>query len=229
LEDLLAFVPCLDTAQVSLGFTQYDGEFAENVWNVQRSAAWTAAELTVMAQCFMDWWYTGDGSHTYRGYMGTGTHLLQAVARDLTTQHSHTVTVSADETSNTGTQTGAPFANGLTWSITSRTGLSGRNYRGRTFIIGLTEDNVNTSDRNQIASGATVGLMDAFGALITAVPAADATCTLVVASKYYQPGGPLTPTVPRAAGVMTPITSFGYHNLFLDYQRRRAPAHNRHH
>lgn len=222
-------MPCADTAEVSLAFTQYDGEFAENVFNVKNSIAWTTSDLTTMAQKFMDWWYTGDGSHNYRGYQGTGTRLLQCTARDLTTQNSHSVTVASDETTNTGTQTGAPLANGLSFSLTARTGLSGRNYRGRTFLIGLTEDNVNTSDRNQITSGATTGLLDSFNSLVTAVPAAVSGCDLVVASKYYQPGGKGTPSVPRAAGVMTAVVSYGYHDLFLDYQRRRSPGHNRHH
>ena len=67
-------------------------------------------------------------------------------------------------------------------------------------------------------------------ALIAAVAGSDGTHnTLVVASKYHQVVEGTPPTVPRAAGVMTPVTSIGSSTYLIDFQRRRAPGHSRHH
>jgi len=222
----MAFIPALNTAEVSLQFAQQDGEFAENTFYVENSAAWTAGDLTTIAQNFMDWWKNGNGTYSYRGSQSSLVTLLGCNARDLTTASSDSVTVAADETSNVGGGSADPLQNGLTKAITWRTGLSGRSFRGRTFLVGLTLNDLEGGANNQFAAASVAHYVLFCGSLITAVPAALATAELVVLSRYHLVSGH---TVPRTDGVMTPIISAGNHDLFVDFQRRRAPGHNRHH
>lgn len=218
----MAFIPVVNAARVSLAFTQTSGEFAENVFGVQRDEAWDPTGLTTVAQAVMDWWHDGDGTHSYRGFQHTGCTLLQCTARDLTVQDAPVVTVAADEASNVGTDAGTALAAGLSFALTARTGLAGRSHRGRTFLIGLASGAVDASNKNAVAAANAPLYVSAFNSLITKVHTADVHSTLVVISTRHN-------NAPRASGVTTPITSYGYHDLFLDYQRRRAPGHNRHH
>jgi hypothetical protein len=223
----MAFIPILNTAQVSLQFAQSDGSFAENVFYVKRTSAWTSAELATMCAAFIAWFGTGDGSHSYKSLLANDTSLVEVSARDLTTAGSDVVNDSAG-LPITGTSENATFLLGTTFAITHRTGLAGRSQRGRTFMVGLPIGDIDPESTNVILTAYATFAVDALTALIAAVTAADAACTWVVASRYsgVDSGGK---PIPRAAGVVTNITSVGYHNLIVDFQRRRAPAHNRHH
>lgn len=218
----MAFIPVTNCAEVSLEFAQPDGEFAENTWGVQNSAPWTLADLTTMGTAFNHWWYTGDGTVTYRGQQPNTCTLIGSVVRDLTTQTSDTVTVPANEASNVGVQTSNFLENGITKAMTARTGLSGRSFRGRTFLIQLNAASLASGDPNLFSAASMEDYVDFMEALISAVPAAVATCSLVVISRRHN-------NAPRGTGVTTPIVHYGYHDLYVDYQRRRAPGHNRHH
>lgn len=222
----MAFIPAINTAEIALQFAQSDGEFAENTFYVESTGAYTSTILTALAQAFMDWWKTGDGTHSYRGIQSSLITLLGCTARDLTTQSSDNVTVAADETSNVGGGSADPLQNGLSKAITWRTGLSGRSFRGRTFLVGLTLDDLAAGANNQFNPTKVANYVSALTSLIAAVTAAEAACKLVVLSRYTLTSGH---TAPRATGVMTPIISCGSHDLFVDFQRRRAPGHNRHH
>lgn len=223
----MAFVPAVNTAEVALAFSQADGSFAENTFYVKAPGAWTTTELTTMANAFVTWFSTGDGTHDYQKSMGDDNSLVAVSARDLTTQHGFVVT----------TNTGLPLAGlnggnsssmGTTWTVTHRTGLAGRSFRGRTFLVGLPGSAVSPEDLNTIVGAYATSVIEAFTPLIAAVPAALSGAELVVLSRYsgVDSGGK---PIPRSTGIMTPITQFGYHNLLMDFQRRRAPGHNRHH
>jgi hypothetical protein len=217
------FIPVPNAARVSLLFTQADGEVAENVFGVQLADAWTAGELAAMAQAFLTWWEVGDGAgHSYAALMGTGITSLGAEARDLTTSTSPVAFVANGAGDITGDDATEPLMNGASFTMTARTGLAGRSQRGRTYMIGLCDDFVDGTDVNKATASAANSARLAFNALITKVTATDAGATLVVISTRHN-------NLPRLTGITTPITSYGFHDLFLDYQRRRAPGHNRHH
>lgn len=221
------FIPVTNAAQFELQFSQSDGSFAENQFWIQRTGAWSLAQLNTMAAALKTWYTTGDGANSYNNNQ-SNTCALQGIAfRDMTTQNSSTGIY----------QTGLPIAAinagtaaplGLSFAITARTGLAGRNFRGRSFFIGMQATDFSDLTKNLVASAAAAHFVSIWNSLITAVPAADVAASLVVCSRYHQPGGPGTPTVPRLTGVTTPITSYGFHDLFADFQRRRAPGHNRH-
>lgn len=222
----MAFIPGPGFAEVTLNFAQGDGEQAVNVFGVDsgQTDALTFDDLAALCVTVVDWFGTGDGTHSYKALMQSSSSLVDVRARDLTTDSGPI----AIETANvSGTDGGGKLANGLTFTVTSRTALSGRSYRGRTFLVGLTDNFLVAGQQNVADSGHADDAINAFFPLIAAIagttlPDAASTPALAVLSRR-------TAGAPRAAIVATPVTNFGYHDLFMDYQRRRAPGHNRHH
>jgi hypothetical protein len=225
---MAVFVPCLNMAQFSLIFNTPSGDIAENNLWIRRSAAWDNAHLNTMANALVTWFSTGDGVNSYRDQMSNQCSLASVAWRDHTT---------VNGLSN-NTQAGLPLAGtdltegtnpGLTKAFTLRTGLAGKSFRGRIFFVGMPANVTAPAEQGLVSAGWTGPVSSALAALIAAVPAADASAVWAVVSRFYQPGGPNTPTVPRAAGIYTPVTGVGVSNLAVDFQRRRAPAHSRHH
>jgi len=221
-----AFVPVANGLQLALEFSSA-GDTNENVFWVKRSTPWTLGAIQTMCGAFVTWFQTGDGTNSYKVQMSHDVSLVAIAARDHTTINSL----------STVYQAGLPIVGGLavpqiqlgcTKSFTARTGLAGKNYRGRMYAVGITTTSANPPDVGTVLSAYAESMRLALDSLPAAVAAADANSALVVCSRYYQPGGPGTPTVPRAAGVTTPITSYGYADLNVDFQRRRAPGHARH-
>ena len=225
----MAFIAAANCLEVSMGFSQADGTLAENTFYVERSEAWTDAAITAILDVFINWW-TVQPSHDLSCCERQSElySLVNVKGRDLTTD-AGLVVVDVDGLPAAGRAVDEAMPMGTSWSITARTGRSGRSYRGRTFLIGSTVGSMTSEALNSVSPGFAALTVTAFNALITLIPAADATCQLVVLSRYG--GAPPVDghSVPRATGLMTPITTFGYANLLMDFQRRRAPAHNRHH
>jgi hypothetical protein len=147
--------------------------------------------------------------------------LVDVIARDMTTEFGGVVHADNSLPVIGGTAELA-FTMGLTFSITARSGLAGRSFRGRTFLIGMPTTAAADAELNTISGTYAADMVSAFNAMVTSVPIGDAGFVPVICSR-------VTLGAPRVAGVTTPITSFGFHNLIVDFQRRRAPAHNRHH
>lgn len=223
MEVVVTFIPVVNCAEVELKFTQTDGEFAENTFGVQRDEAWDTATLLTMANAFVNWWHDGDGiGGIYRTFQFTGVTLLGATARDLTTSGGIRVDSTAVPASIHGAGTGFQLQDGLSLAVTARTGHAGRSFRGRTFLVGLANGVLDTSGANIIDAGVGANFIKMMNALILAVNTADTHSHLCVISRR-------TGNAPRVTGLTTPILQYGLHDMFLDYQRRRAPAHNRHH
>jgi hypothetical protein len=197
-------------------------DLALNVFGVKNTGAWDAAQLASLGAAFHTWHDTLVGGQSPYSLRNPDTSIIQTTCRDLTTQTSPVVVVPYTGAHAVGTSAGATLNNGLTKAFTARSGLSGRSQRGRTFVVGPTDAAEAGGDPNLINSTWANDWVACFNALIAAVTAANAAWTLVVISRFHN-------GAPRAAGVTTPITSYGYSNLYMDFQRRRAPGHARHH
>lgn len=224
---MATFVPAVNVAEIAMSFTDVTGDENINKFDVLRSSPWTNTTLLAMMNAFTSWFTTGDGTHTYQKVVSSGCNLVAIKGRDLTTQHGISL-VSNTGLPQAGLGSATAVAAGTTKAVTHRTGLAGKSFRGRTFLCAIPSGAVPSPQSGLIVASFMTDVISAFTSLITAVSTADAACSLVVLSRYYQPGGPNTPTVPRATGVMTPITSMGYSTLNVDFQRRRAPGHARH-
>jgi hypothetical protein len=222
------FVPALNTLECALHFTDVNGDDEVNTFWVKNSTAWTPTTMHDITQAFWTWQYDGDSTHSYADYQADTTYMESVSARDMTTQHGFSL-IDQGGGARAGKGSAVMVPAGLTKSITSRSGLAGKSYRGRTFVCGMDTSFIPDPENGQVDVTILGELILAFTPLIADITAALATATLVVASRYYQPGGPNTPTVPRATAVLTPILSFGYNGNNYDFQRRRAPGHQRHH
>lgn len=221
------FVPCADTAQVSLQFQQADGSFAENTLWFTQTSTFTATQLSNLAGEIAGWWSDGTAPGADLGLKHLTSHdcsLVQVTARDMSTQNGPVVTHTAG-LPEAGTDSGAQLTLGLTKAITLRTGLAGRAYRGRFFIVGMPVDSLSDTEHNIVATSYTAAVLVATAGMSYWLGTLDPSPEWVVASRFHVVGGQL---VPREAGIMTPIISQGVANQLVDFQRRRAPGHNRH-
>lgn len=199
-----------------------DSDVAENIIHCDNGSggtAWTAAQLTTLVNAIDTWLTTGDGTNSPVNQMSNACTFTGIAARDLTTSTGPEVTKSI---AHVGTDVNGRVASGLSWALTLRTGLAGRSQRGRIFTIGLTTGAFDGTDKNLIATGHATATVNAYNALIAAVSGAGAGWKLTVLSRFNN-------GAKRAAGVGTAITSVGYSDLWVDFQRRRSPAHARHH
>jgi len=223
-----AYIPAVNCLEVALSFTDVTGDENINKFNVLKSAPWDAAHITTMLDAFITWFTVGDGSNAYQDLISNTCNLVAVKGRDLTTASSASLVTNAG-LPIAGSYASVSIAPGLTKAVTHRTGLAGKSFRGRTFLVGIPLDETPSITDGIINAGFMATALLAFDSLLGAVTAADAAATLVVLSRYG--GAPPIGghSVPRATGLMTPITSFGYSTLNLDFQRRRAPGHARHH
>lgn len=218
----LAFIPVPNTALVTMAYSILDADVAENTFGVKSSISWTSTALGSLGAVFNTWNDTAvSGAAPYQNRVSQTT-LVQTTCRDLTTQTSPVVVTPYTGAHGAGTDASGPLASGLTKSFTSRSGLSGRSQRGRIFVVGIGVGELVGGDPNLLSPAFLDEYVRQLNALITDVSTASANWSLSVISRFHN-------NAPRAAGVTTPITSWGYANQYVDYQRRRAPGHGRHH
>lgn len=223
------FVPAVNGAYVALQFTQADGEFCQIGMWVERDEAWTVPKLQDVASAAAGGWNTPvGGSPILKDVMSAHYSLIQTTARDFTTETSPSV-VHTDGLPIAGEGGTPAIPSGLAFCVTLRTGLSGRNYRGRVYIPGFTNSDFDVMDQNILSAASAANMVGGVKNIIATLNASDGGHNqVVICSRTSKVENPVAP-YNRATAVMTPVTDAGYHDLFADFQRRRAPAHNRHH
>lgn len=218
----MAFIPVPNCAQVTMAYSILDADVAENTFGVQNAVSWTSTTLGALGTVFNTWNDTAvSGAAPYQNRVSQTT-LVQTTCRDLTTQTSPVVVTPYTGAHGAGTDASGPLASGLTKSFTARSGLSGRSQRGRIFVVGIGVGELVGGDPNLLSPAFLDEYVRQLNALITDISTHDPNWSLVVISRRHN-------NAPRTTGVTTPITSWGYANQYVDYQRRRAPGHGRHH
>jgi len=137
--------------------------------------------------------------------------FTEVYARDLSFQSSFVYTFTGTPLPVSGSAFGQPMPSHVAVVVSLRTGLAGRSYRGRLYIGGLTElqvdgDYPNPAVRNAITVGVSAVIVGMLGA----------TQRPVVVSRY-QAG------LPRNPGVATPILSVLNVTRRVASQRKRLP------
>lgn len=218
----MAFIPVPNCAAVTMSYTILDADVAENTFGVQNSGSWDATQLGALGVAFNTWNDTAvSGAAPYQNRVSQTT-LVQTQCRDLTTQTSPVVITPYTGAHGAGADTSGPLNNGLTKAFTARSGLSGRSQRGRIFVVGIGVGELVSGDPNLLSPAFLDEYVLQLDGLISQVHAANASWTLSVISRFHN-------NAPRSTGVTTPVTSWGYANQYVDFQRRRAPGHARHH
>lgn len=205
----MEFIPVPNVAQVEMLYTQ-QGEPCENVYHYQFAAPPTALDLNNLIDAMKAW----ELNHA-SALRNVATELTRIRARDLSVQDGLIVDRQVIPTI-VGADVSTGLPNNVTVAIAKRTGLGGRSFRGRTFHIGLSDNQVGN---NEILPPTLTALGQVYTLLINVDLSGNP--PLVVVSRRH--GGN-----PRLVGVATPVTSITI-DKFTDSQRRRLPEHNRHH
>lgn len=166
------------------------------------AAAWTQPELVQLAIVFRDWW-----DDFYRLYASDAVSLGQVQTRVLDPNNPLGYDLPVTP-AIAGTNALAEAPGSATQTLSWRTGLAGRKYRGRIYAVGLSDNAIADDDR--VASPYVSVLSQAAVELLTAL--ATATFRMVV---FH-----------RGDNTYTTVISYIIENI-LDSQRRRLPARGR--
>jgi hypothetical protein len=158
-------------------------------------------------------WYSAE----LYDYLSQNLALVGIQIRDLTTQAG--IFYEESESGLNGAVIGDAMPGNVALAIKAVTGLTGRSYRGRTYLAGFTDAQVNG---NEVYDGVRASIIATFNNWRTSILALG--YAPVVVSKYT--GYTVDPVrvkkipTPRAAGIATPIVVYSA-NVQLDSQRRR--------
>jgi hypothetical protein len=198
----MAFIPTAGAVRVDIQFVQTGQQIHNIIW-ARREAAWTQTEREGLADAIETWWTTTARSHfTNNIALSQITVVNQDAFNSPSTVHVVSPTVAGTVAQNSVPTNAALCA-------TLRTDLRGRSFRGRMYLAGWSQTEMNnaitattTLIANLIADlVALKGVIDALGAI------------WVIVSKWSN-------KVPRAAGLCTPITAVSM-DQYIDSQRRR--------
>lgn len=204
----MPFIPVANTALAELRFTQ-NGQQVENTLWFENASDPDVTALQALDAALFDWWVAN-----LQPIQSSNLQLREITVTSMTTASSATDTF-VPPTAEFGASTANVVPGNVTMSISFRTALRGRSFRGRNYALGLTEDQI---AGNQFVTGLTALWQAAYDALIVA--AATAGWTWVVVSRFSGVDGDGHP-VPRSAGVTTPVTSVVVVDDNVDSQRRR--------
>lgn len=205
----MPFIPALNTLQVRMQFLQ-DFQQVENVFHVVKGSAWSFSDIDAIATVFASWWQAHRKSSC-----AANASLQQVVATDLTTATGLQSTFTGGLPAS-GTSPGVPYPNNCSVAIKLVTGTRGRSFRGRTYLIGLTEQEVL---QNELKSVAISALLAMYRTMLTEIPGAVAGSSLAIASFHHL-------GAPRPAAVVTPVIDVAIDPI-VDSQRRRLPGRGR--
>lgn len=201
----MPFIPVPNTVAVEMVFLQ-GGSVVQNVLHYEASGVPIPDEMVELANDIIAWW-----SSDVRPQVNDQTSLIEVRVTSLDDAIAPSVSV----------VTGLPLAgsaaqpmlpSNVTLSLTKRTILRGRNFRGRLYFIGLGEGQVVGNTVNGVTVTA---LINAYNNSLS-FATTSLTWELVVVSLYFN-------NAPRTSGVTTEVTSFTSDGI-IDSQRRRLPG-----
>jgi len=208
----MPFVPAADTVEVEIRMTQ-DSQQIENTLYFDLGAAPTTGAMVTLMNDIFDWWTTNIAPLVSETVV-----LREIVVTDLSSSTGPQVsfTPPVEETGSAG---GAPYPNSTTFAISFRTNLRGRSFRGRNYVVGLTEDQVTA---NTVHTVTVNDYIAAYGLILTGALADDGVWSVVSRFSGVDPdtGKP----IPRVSAVVTPIRSVVVVDATVDNQRRRLPG-----
>lgn len=198
------FIPVANTASVELIYT-VNGIVAENVLHVQKGSPYSLADLQAVRGIFDTW-----DNNTWRVDRANSATLnrIRSKALDSTGSPMEDYFL---PTPRAGTFNSATLPSNVTWAIKLSTGLTGRSYRGRLYVVGLTAG-------HQAGTGNTVNttwaarMVASLNTLLSTLASAGHTLGVV----SYRANGAW-----RTSGVFTAGVSWVAVDYNFDSQRRR--------
>lgn len=208
----MPFIPATNVAQVEMLYN-LNGEIVENVYHVKTPSPLTEAQLDALTGVFESWEIT-----TARLQRTNECTLSGIRATDLSTLGGAQF-FRPSGGGAPGTLTGDASPNNVTLAVKANTTRGGRGSQGRSFWVGISEQNTNG---NLYSTPDALLITQALDTLKTNVAAIGAGYFLAVL--HSRVGGVVIN--PRLA---TAITSWSLKDFVLDSQRTRLPGHRRKH
>jgi len=208
----MAFIPVENVLETEVRML-LDNQKIENTLYWFKDVGWDVAAATTLAADLLVWWNV-----SYAVPLSTQLSLREIYCTDLSTATSFTHTQPAPAPAPTGDVDFESEPNQVAISISFRTNLRGRSFRGRNYVSGLPGNGVL---QNTVEPGTVAGIVAAYNSLFTV--AATNGVEWSVVSRYSGVDGAGKP-IPRAAGISTTITSVIAVDPTVDSQRRRSPG-----
>lgn len=205
LENAMASVPAPGIIAVE-AIWSVENEMCENTFHYHFGGTIDVALLQLIMTTYQTW------AAAHLGLWTTVTELVKMQARDLTSTSGASV-IDNLTTPVIGTDASTVMPNNVSFALKRQSGIRGRANRGRLFMLGMGQDNLDASQQS-LTGAAAANYVTTYTDLLLA-QLADSGVTEVI--------------LHRALGTSTPVIGYAYSDLFVDSQRRRLPGHNRHH
>lgn len=201
----MAFIPAAATVEVFMEH-QVNGKSGVGWVLHYRSASteWDLLAMNDLALQLRNWWNT-----EIENLVHPATRLERIRLRNISSANGAVL----DYTTGlpiTGSGSAAGTPNNVSFSLKKNTGLAGKSFRGRVYLLGLTEAAVNG---NFLDAAVANLFVDAFNEALILVGAED-TYAMALVSKYSN-------NAPRASALVNNVSSFSYSDLRIDTRRDR--------
>lgn len=203
----MPFQPVANAAQCLINYRQAGQALQSQLYFLTNESE-ASNVLTSIAQMVADWL-----TNSWAPVATTAAEVVSLIVTDVNEEGGDQITFTPIG-ALTGDIVSPPMPTGTTITASWRTGQAGRSYRGRTYHVGLTEQQVVA---NAVDSGSRTALQSAYAQLIIDANVNDT--PLVVASRVS--GG-----VPRVVGVATKVLTVVV-DEYIDSQRRRLTGRGR--
>jgi hypothetical protein len=210
----MAIVPVPNTALVEVKMLWRNQQVENTLWVQNRAGPFDVIRAGDLAAAVKNWF-----TATYLTLISNEVEALAVLVTDQEDPAGPIATATF-----AGDIGGAPTpsqANNVTLAITFRTGLRGRGFHGRNYIIGVPGTVIGGND---VSAGFRDDIQSAYQTLRTDLDAVE--FDHVVAHRFEGStivGGKKVPT-PLAVGVTTPILAYAFFDSTVDAQRRRLPG-----
>lgn len=206
----MPFVPVVNTAEIEVRMLLADQKIENTLWFLHDGSI-SSTDLDGLTAGVLDWW-TGDIAPLVSGLVT----LREIYGTDQTTDSGAAST--QDGGGAPGALGGTTLSNSLAMTVSFRTALRGRSFRGRNYIAGLTTGQM--TNANEVDPDVAASFISAYNSLLGA-DALVTGWTWVVVSRFSGMDVDGHP-IPRAAGIPTEITRVVVTDLIIDNQRRRG-------
>jgi hypothetical protein len=205
----LPYQPVPFVAEIKMTYRQ-GTNLMSNVYHVANSSEWTQADLVDLCNEFYDW-----ENVDAKGDRSIEIELVYITAAALVAPDAP-YNARAIDPAVGGMQPFDAAPLNVTIAITAITGTRGRGTQGRTFYIGLAEQNVS---QNVVTNTTLDNIMDDYAALLARINGHGG-WSLVVVHRFKN-------KVRLAEGTFSPIVTFGVRDTTVDTQKNRLPNHRR--
>lgn len=201
----MAFVPVPNTIQVDVLF-ELDGQRVENIHYYELDVAPTITQVADLLATIREAIET-----ELMPLLSSSLTLVELVGTLLTAIDSFSIS-NVVTPPVAGGNTVQALPSNVSYTITKQTALRGRSFRGRNYVVGMTEDAININTINPTFRTDLLTVWE----LLRVVGNPDG-WTQVVVSRVAN-------GVERTTGVTTPVTSVTTFDATVDSQRRRLPG-----